>query len=321
MKLAAVALAAILFAPQETEWKTDFKAALKEAAASKKLVTLVFLSKDRKACVKFRNEGLTDPAVVTALKQYVCVRIDPEGTDDENRLWQEKGSPMPPMTIIFEPDGKQLAVVQRLNTKIYGELMAAISPAYFNQILPARTAIAKDATDPLPHRTLGEAYMKLENSADSAKHFTIAAELMIGKGDKAGALDLSIAQLQKYYDVKWYSAARGACSRIADLDPDNKSKQLPMAAWVLGMASCDEGRWGEAIDGLKSAIEKYKGHELQPKMMFTLASAYMYSKDIDSAITTFETIMKDFPDTEAANLSQTQSEKLRDQRQRKNEGK
>jgi outer membrane protein assembly factor BamD (BamD/ComL family) len=87
------------------------------------------------------------------------------------------------------------------------------------------------------------------------------------------------------------------------------------------MASCAEGRWGEAIDGLKAALEKYKGDELQPKMMFTLASAHMYAKDLDTAITIFETIVKNFPDTESAALSQVQADKLRAQRQKQNEGK
>ena len=94
-----------------------------------------------------------------------------------------------------------------------------------------------------------------------------------------------------------------------------------VAAWVLGMASCAEGRWGEAIDGLKAAVEKYKGHELQPKMMFTMASAYMYAKDIDNAITVFETIVKDYPDTESADISKVQAEKLRAQKQKQAEGK
>jgi tetratricopeptide (TPR) repeat protein len=321
MRLAAVLLLLPLLAPQEVAWKKDFKGTIKEAAASKKLVALVFQSKDRKACMRFQNETLADAGVQAALAKYLCVRVDPEGTDDENRIWQEQGSPMPPMTILFEPDGKKLGVVTPLTPKVYGPMMAEIVPAYFEKIVPSREAIAKDATQPGPHRTLGEAYMVLDNSGDSAKHYAIAAELMVKKGDKAGALALSLEQLDKYYERKWYSPARGACSRIADLDSDNTSGKRPMAAWVLGMASCDEGRWAEAIDGLKTAIEKYKGDPLQPKMMFSLAAAHMYAKDLDAAITVFETIVKDYPDTDSANLSQIQADKLRAQRQKQAEGK
>src|SRR5262245_25853635 len=105
MRLAVALFILPLFAPQEIAWKKDFKAVLKEAAASRKLVALVFQTKDRKACIRFQNETLADPGVQSALAKYLCVRIDPEGTDEENRLWQEQGSPMPPMTILFEPDG------------------------------------------------------------------------------------------------------------------------------------------------------------------------------------------------------------------------
>lgn len=319
MRLAASLLLLFVFARQEVAWKTDWKATLKEAATSKKLVALVFQSKDRKACLRFQNETLADAGVVAALGKYLCVRVNPEGTDDENRLWQEHGSPMPPMTIVFEPDGKQLVAVTPLNPKVYGPMLSNIVPAYFDKILPSRAALAKDPRDPAANRTLGEAYMVLDNSKESPKHFMIAAEALVAKGDKKGALDMLLSQLDQYYDKKWYSPARTCCSLIADLDPDNGTKKRPLAAWVLGMASCSEGRWAEAVDGLKAACEKYKDSDLLPQMMFSLASAYYGAKDIDTAITVYETIMKDHPETEAAKLSEIQASKLREKRQKQSE--
>ncbi|HKS16794.1 MAG TPA: thioredoxin family protein [Planctomycetota bacterium] len=321
MRLVATLLLLPLLARQEVAWKSDFKAALKEAAGSKKLVVLVFQTKDRKNCVRFENEALKDPGVIAALGKYICVRVNPEGTDDDNKLWQDQGSPMPPATVILEPDGKQLAAVTPLNPKVYGPLLNDIAPAYVEKIVPAREQLAKDPKHAGANRTLGEAYLVLDNSKASAKHYAAAAEAMVGGGDKTGALQLLVGQLEKYYEKKWYSPARGCCSMIAELDSDNTTKKRPMAAWVLGMASCAEGRWAEAIDGLKSAIEKYKGDELQPKMMFTMASAHMYSKDLQGAITVFETIMKDYPGTETADISQVQAEKLRAQLQKQSEGK
>ena len=321
MRLAILVLITALGAHQEIAWKKDWKATLKEASDSKKLVVLVFQTKDRKNCLRFQNETLADPGVVASLSKYLCVRIDPEGTDEENKLWQEQGQPMPPMTVVFEPTGKKLAAVTPLNPKVYGPLLGDIVPAYFEKIVPAREAIAKDDKQPGPYRTLGEAYFTLDDSGESAKNFAAAADLLIAKGDKPGALALLEAQLKMYYEKKWYTPSRGCCSRIADLDPDNKTKLRPMAAWVLGMASCAEARWPEAIDGLKEACVKYKDSDLLPKMLFTLGSAHMYAKDFDAAITVFETIMKDFPDTETAEIARVQAEKLREQRQKKNEGK
>jgi tetratricopeptide (TPR) repeat protein len=321
MRFAAVLLLLPLVPAQEIAWKSDFKATLKEAEASKKLVVLVFQSKDRKNCLRFENETLADPGVVAALAKYLCVRVNPEGTDDENRLWQDHRMPTPPMTIIFEPDGKKLAVVTPLNPKVYGPMLSDIVPAYFDKIVPSREALAKDPNQAGPNRALGEAYMTLDNSDASAKHYNAAADLLVAKGDKAGALDLLIAQLDKYYEKKWYSPARGCCSRIADLDPDNKTTKRPMAAWVLGMASCAEGRWAEAIDGLQEACARYKDDELLPKMMFTLGSAHMYAKDIDSAITVFGEIVKKYHGTETAEIANTQLQKLKAQREKAAEGK
>ena len=323
MRLAALLLLTPLIAPQEIAWKSDWKATLKEAATSKKLVVLVFQSKDRKACLRFEKETLGDPAVQAALAKYLCVRINPEGTDDENKLWQEQGSPMPPMTLIFEPEGKLLCSVTPLNPKVYGPMMQNIHPAYFEQILPARSALATNANDAAAHRTMGEAYLLMDLSTESSKYFAAAADLMSGNGDKAGALKMLCTQLDKYYEKKWYSPGRGCCSRIAELDPNNTSGKRPLAAWMLGMASCSERRWGEAIDGLKDACERYKDSDLLPKMMFSLASAYLGAKDFDNAITLYETIVKDFKekDPETVELSQTMATKTREQRQKAAEGK
>ena len=321
MRIAAALLLLPLFFGQEIAWRKDWKGTLKEAATSKKLVVLVFFNKGVKNCVRYQEVTLADAGVVAALGKYLCVQIDPDGTDDENRLWQEHKEPSLPMTFIYEPTGKQLAVVGSLNPKIYGGMLAAIVPTYFDKIVPAREALAKDPNQPDRHATLGEAFITLDNPPDSSKHYASAVDLLAGKGDKAGALKLLGVQLEKYYEKKWYSPARGCCGKLAELDPSNETKLRPMAAWMLGMASCDEGRWAEAIDGLKAACEKYKGDELQPKMMFTMASAYMYAKDVDNAITVFETIVKDYPGTETAEISQVQADKLRAQRQRQNEDK
>ena len=321
MRLAAFLILAPLLARQDVAWKTDFKAAIKEAAASKKLVALVYTTKDRKNCLRFQNETLPDPGVIAALGKYICVKVDPLGTDDENKLWQSHNSPMPPMTIIFEPDGKELSPVTALNPKVYGPMLAEIVPAYFDKIVPAREAIKTDPKQAAANKSLGEAYMVLDNSKDSAKHFQVAAESLVDFGKKPAAIELLLFQLDKYYEKKWYGPARACCSMLEDLDPDNATKKRALAAWVLGMASCAEGRWAEAVDGLKASCEKYKTDELHPKMMFSLASAYYGAKDLDNAITVYETIVKDYPNTETAELSQLQATKLREKRQKQDEGK
>ena len=322
MRLAALLLLAPLILPQEVAWKSDWKATLKEAATSKKLVLLVFQTKDRKNCQRFEEGALKDPAVIAALGKYLCVRVNPEGTDDENRLWQELKSPMPiPITLVFEPDGKPFTTITTLNPKSYGALLQDIVPAYFDKIVPSREALAKDANQPGPNATMGEAYFSIDMAPASARHYAAAVELLVTKGDKGKALEILGAQLDRYYDKKWYVPGRGCCSRIAELDPENKSGKRPLAAWMLGMASCSEGRWGEAIDGLKDACERYKQSDLLPKMMFSLASAYLGAKDLDTAITIYETIVKDYPNTETAELSQIQATKTREQRQKAAEGK
>jgi tetratricopeptide (TPR) repeat protein len=307
--VAAILIA--LLAGQDVTWKTDWAGTLKEAAASRKLVLLAFISKDRKNCVRFRDETLASPAVTAALSKYLCVRMDPEGTDDENRLWQAHDSPMPPITLILEPDGKKLAGVGTLNPKLYSEALNGIRPAYFEKIVPAREALAKDPNQADKLADLGEAYILLNNPAESAMHYRKATDMLASRGDKPGALRLLGGQLEAYYEKKWYVPARAGCAKLLELDPDNGTKLRPKAAWIVGMAACDEGNWKEAIDVLADACAKYKESELLDRMLFSLGSAHMYAGDKEKALATFDQIVKDSFESEAARLAKIQADKLR----------
>jgi TolA-binding protein len=46
-------------------------------------------------------------------------------------------------------------------------------------------------------------------------------------------------------------------------------------------------------------------------MMFTLASAYMYSGDKPTAVQVFEAIIKEYPDSDTAKLAETQAGKIK----------
>lgn len=307
--VAAILIA--LFAGQDIAWKTDWAGTLKEAAGSNKLVVLAFISKDRKNCARFRDETLAGPGVAAALSKYLCVRMDPEGTDDENRLWQAHGSPMPPITLIFEPDGKKLAAVGTLNPKLYSESLFAIAPAYFEKIVPAREALAKDPNQPDKLADLGDAYIRLNNAAESALNYQKAADLLASRGDKPAALRILGGQLEAFYEKKWYVPARACCAKILELDPENGTKLRPKAAWIVGMAACDEGKWKEAIEVLADACEKHKDSDLLDRMLFSLGSAYMYDDNKEKALATFDRIVRDFFDSEAARLAKIQADKLR----------
>ncbi len=303
---------ALSLTPRDIKWKTNWAEGLKEAKSSNKLAVLYFYSKSRKDCIRFEAETLPDPNVVSALGQYVCVKLDPETcTDDENALWQKLGQALPPMTYVFDPDGKLLTSVSALKAEFYAGSLAAAGPAYFKLIVPAKEALARDPNQADKLAMLGEAYQKLENKTESTTAYGKAVDLLVKKGDKAGALKVLGGQLEAYYNGKWYVPAKDACKRIAELDPADSSKLGDKAVWVLGMAACDERKYGDAITIMKPACERYKDSPLLPKMMFTLGSGYMYSKDKDGALAVFDEIVKKFPGSETANIAQIQADKLR----------
>jgi tetratricopeptide (TPR) repeat protein len=308
----AMLLVPLLAAPAfgEAAWKPHWPEAQAEAKKENKCLLLLYFNGGMKDCKRFETDTLSDGKVQAQLRQYVCAKIDPEGSDDDNKLWQQHKMPMPPMTLVFEPDGKPLAEVRSLNPKIYAEALENIAPAYFNRIVPAREALAKEADQPEALVKLGEAYVMLDNPADSAKYFAKAVD-GLAKKDKDRALKLLGDQLEQYYSRKWYVPARDCCRKIAELDSADASKLNAKAAWVLGMADCTEGRWNDAIAGLKAACERFKDSPLLDKMMFSLASAHMYAKDKQAALAVFEAIIKKFPDSETAQLAETQANKLR----------
>jgi tetratricopeptide (TPR) repeat protein len=297
--------------PQDIKWKTSWPETLKEAKASKKLAVLIFFNKGLKDCQRFEAETLPNSSVIAALQQHVCAKIDPDGTDEDNALWQKHGQARPPMTYVYDPDGKLLTSISALKADIYAGALAAAKPAYFDKIQPAREALAKDPNQADKLVMLGEAYVKLNNDAESAASYAKAVDLLAKKNDKAGALKILENQLNMYYELKWYVPARKCCEKIAELDPSDSTKLNAKAAWIVGMADCKEAKWQNAITGMKSACERYKDAKNLDQMLFTLGSAYMYSRDNASAIAVFEEIVKKYPDSETANICKIQLEKLR----------
>jgi len=310
-RLALIAILASSLAPQDIKWKKSWPETLKEAKESKKLAILVFFNKGLKDCKRFEAETLPNAAVVSALQQYVCAMIDPDGTDEENALWQKHGQERPPMTYVYDPEGTLLMTVSALKPEYYAGALVQAGPAYFNKIKPAREALARDPNQADKLAMLGEAYEKLNNPAESAANYAKAVDAMLKKGDKGGALKLLGAQLDSYYEMKWYVPARQACVKIAELDPGDSSKQGAKAAWIIGMADCKEAKWQNAITGMKAACERFKDASNMDQMLFTLGSAYMYARDKENAIAIYEEIVKKYPNSETRNIAQIQIDKLR----------
>jgi tetratricopeptide (TPR) repeat protein len=310
-RIALIFAVALSLAPQDIKWKTNWPDALKEAKASKKLAILVFFNKGLKDCQKFEAETLPNSSVIAALQQHVCAKIDPDGTDDDNALWQKHGQARPPMTYVYDPDGKLLTSISALKAEYYAGALAAAKPAYFDKIVPAREALSKDPNQPDKLVMLGEAYQKLDNKTESAVSYNKAVEILSKKGDKSGALKVLESQLEAYYLTKWYVPAKEACKKIVELDPADGSKLGAKAAWVLGCAACDERKYPEAVSIMKPACDRFKDSPIIDKMLFTLGSGYLYSGDRDNAVAIFEEIVKKFPNSETKNVAQIQLDKLR----------
>jgi tetratricopeptide (TPR) repeat protein len=310
----ALLLVPFLSAPvfgEAIAWKTKWPDALAEAKASKKCALLFFFNDGVKYSKQFEAETLPNEKVIAAMRQYVCARIDPEGPDEDNVLWQKHQAPKLPATYIYDPTGAQLATVHAFKADGYAAALEAIAPAYAEQIAPAREALARDPEQADALAKLGAAYIKLDNPAESAKQYAKAADALAKKGDKAKALALMIEQLNTFFDQKWFTYVRECCKRIGELDPANASKMGAKAAWAQGMADCEDRKLKDAIAVLKPACEKYKDSDLRAQMMFTLASAYMYSGDKPTAVQVFEAIIKEYPDSDTAKLAETQAGKIR----------
>jgi TolA-binding protein len=77
------------------------------------------------------------------------------------------------------------------------------------------------------------------------------------------------------------------------------------------MADCKESKWANAITGMRAACDRYKDAPNLDQMLFTLGSAYMYSRDTANAIAIYDEICKKFPGSETANIAKIQADKLR----------
>jgi tetratricopeptide (TPR) repeat protein len=242
--------------------------------------------------------------------------VDPEGTDDENRLWQEHGQPMPPVMIVFDADGKKLTQITALNPKYLAPQLGGIPGAYFDKVVPARAKLATDPAHTDSLVALGEAFVVLNQPKESAKRYAEAVASLTSKGDNAGALKILVKQLDLYFEEKWYQASRECCAKIAELDPKNESKARPRAAWVSGMGAIQDRRFDDAIIELKSAVDAYKDCGFVEQIMFSLGAAYKEKKDYDNALVWWDTIVMKHPETETAKTAETVAARLREEMQK-----
>lgn len=297
-------------ASQDVTWEKNWNDALKKAKEQNKMALLYFHSDKVKDCKRFATETLPQPSVANALREYVCCQLDPEGTDDDNRLWQKLGQAIPGV-FIYAPDGTLFATVGSLGAKYVQSILVNAPTVYFQTVLPAKDKLAKNPEDTDTLISLGTAYAMIDNKKASTENFKKALDLLVKKGDTKGAIDVIRKQLDIAMDTKWYLEARPAARKLLELDPRDESKLGAKAAWVDGMAACFERKWQEAVDIMKPACDKYKDSDLLDKMMFTLGSAYMYNKQNDKALEVFDTIVQKYPGTETAQLAEIQARKLR----------
>ena len=94
-RIALIFAVVLSLSPRDIKWKTSWPETLKEAKASRKLAVLVFFNKGLKDCQRFESDTLSDASVISALQSHVCAKIDPDGTDEENKLWQDHGMARP----------------------------------------------------------------------------------------------------------------------------------------------------------------------------------------------------------------------------------
>lgn len=310
-KLLAVALILLAAPCARADWGKSWDDAKKEGKDKNKLIILYFYSGARKDCKRFEEDILPKPEVASALEPYVLCKIDPEGPDADNFLWQKHGSPMPPALFIYEPQGDQLTSVLTLGANFLCDVLRHSVTAYFDEIVPAKRKLEKDPADPDALVALAKAYAKAENPDGCTANFGKAVEEYVKKGRDDDALKVIQAEFDAGMEREWYAQIRPAMRKVADLDPLNKTGLCGKAAWVEGLAACKEGKLKEAIAALQPACDKYTDADYLPKMMYALGAAYMYSKDIDNALKVFDKIIEKFPETDAAQTSRVQADKLR----------
>jgi tetratricopeptide (TPR) repeat protein len=309
----ALLIVPLLTAPAfgQTAWKKSWKEALAEAKKTNTCAVLLFYNDGVKDSKTFDAEALTDAGVKAALGRYVCARIDPEGPDEDNLLWQKHGMPRPPMTYIYAPDGTRLAEVRVLKADRYAKALQTIGPAYARDMAPARDLLAKNPEQADALARVAKAFATFENPVESAKHYVKAADVLAKQGERTAALKVLGELLDAFYEARWYTEAREGCRKILDLDAANVSKLCPKAAYCVGLADCGARKWNDAIAVLKPACDRYKDSPLLDKMMFTLGSAYQYNKDKQAAVAVYEALIKQFPETDSARSAQAQVDKLR----------
>ncbi len=86
-------------------WRSDFERAARTAAEQDRLLLVEFSSLACRHCAKMDAEVFTDPNVLEAMEDLICVRLD---SVLNSKLASERGVVATPTFFVLRPDGSEI---------------------------------------------------------------------------------------------------------------------------------------------------------------------------------------------------------------------
>jgi uncharacterized protein YyaL (SSP411 family) len=270
--LAALVAMPLIASAEGITWVDKLDKAFEDAAKEDKIILVDFMADWCAPCKRMDREVYTEAAVITALKDVICVKIDVDHAPDLQGRYFIK---LLPTVLFFNADGIVLTKAKSAGDGFVNSSSLIDANNYaprrrdeFKRTRDDYTAKIDAEKDDTKKATLmaglAKEYWKNSGYKNAIKYAKLAVETD-GKGDKAGVRG---AMVSIVVQAHYYMTEYDTCIELAKKYLEQFSSDGSAGDWVLHQAKAmvQSGKKGDAKTLLQAALKTYKGTKYESSL-------------------------------------------------------
>ncbi len=273
------------------DWRSDYEAAMKEAARRRSLALVHFADGERPLSRAMDTATFVRADVIEAARAFVAVRVDPERRPD---LFETiVGGRGALATAVVDPSGDVVSVAIGYSDPDSFAAFLQVARAGHARLVAARTAARRRSRDPTALQTLAETYERLGSGRRAEKTFG-AVVALLASGPRATPASLRAAAVAHERLARAQvtrgrpQEARAHLAAYTALDPDDRTGRATRARFTLALALFIERRLAESLKVLEPLVAGDPAGEDAPHQLYVLGTLQHEMRDDTGGMATLE---------------------------------